>query len=145
MLKARTDDDPHADTGASVEMFIAPYKADVSLPPSPQPQDTTSTGTGTGTGTVTPSRPMYPWSAVPGNLVIADRSLAAPYQTLKGEVHIVARRSRGTHPVQKGLSEARTWREMKAEVGGFLRSGESLLLTLILVECGVEVVGHGVP
>lgn len=62
-----------------------------------------------------------PWSAQPGHKVAQNFRLAGPDQDLKGQVTIVARRGRRANYVQTGLSETKTWRELKNQEGGFSR------------------------
>ncbi|KAF2449458.1 hypothetical protein P171DRAFT_193343 [Karstenula rhodostoma CBS 690.94] len=64
-----------------------------------------------------------PWAAQPGNVVIEDLSLATPDQDLRGEVRIVARRGRRAPYIQMGLSQNKTWKELKAKEGGFTQDG----------------------
>lgn len=70
---------------------------------------------------------LRPWSAQPGHAVIEDPSLASPDQNLRGEVRIVARRGRRNNYVQTGLSETKTWKELKNKDGGFTREGNRFL------------------
>ncbi|KAF2261602.1 hypothetical protein CC78DRAFT_583531 [Lojkania enalia] len=84
-----------ADSGAKVEMFIIPDR------------DTSKT--------------PQPWSAKPGHEVIENWRIAGPDQDLKGQVRIVACRGKRARYVQLGLSEKKTWKELKDEEGGFTR------------------------
>ncbi|KAJ4295344.1 hypothetical protein N0V90_007355 [Kalmusia sp. IMI 367209] len=62
------------------------------------------------------------WSAKPGHEVIDDWTIAGPEQDLKGEVRIVARRGKRANVIQTGLTETKTWKELKNKEGGFERS-----------------------
>ena len=66
-----------------------------------------------------------PWAAIPGHEVVADWRLAGPEQDLKGEVRIVANRGKRAVAVQTGLSEKKSWKELKDTEGGFTREGKS--------------------
>jgi hypothetical protein len=68
---------------------------------------------------------MQPWGAKPGHEVIENWRIAGPDQDLKGEVRIIANRGKRARYVQLGLSEKRTWRELKEQEGGFKREGEA--------------------
>lgn len=68
--------------------------------------------------------PPRPWAAQPGNMVIEDTSLADPDQGLQGEVRIVARRGRRASYIQTGLSQNKTWKELKAKENGFKQDGQ---------------------
>jgi hypothetical protein len=93
------------ESGSEVQMFITPVSA-----ASKEGQEATP----------------QPWSAAPGNEVIENSELARPDQSLKGEVRIVVRRGKNTNYVQTGLSESKSWRELKKEAGGFQRDGEHI-------------------
>ncbi|KAF2739605.1 hypothetical protein EJ04DRAFT_284955 [Polyplosphaeria fusca] len=86
------------DSGATVQMFLAPDPS--SSNPSPIPR---------------------PWSARPGHEIVENWRLASPEQDLKGKVTIIARRGKRAKCVQLGLTEKRTWEELKGKVGGFVR------------------------
>ncbi|KAF2690183.1 hypothetical protein K458DRAFT_413005 [Lentithecium fluviatile CBS 122367] len=91
------------ESGAEVEMWITP-----------------ESGASVGEGrTVGEPRP---WAAIPGHEVIQNWRLAAPDQDLKGEVRIVARRGKRAIAVQTGLSEKKSWKELKTKEGGFRRA-----------------------
>jgi hypothetical protein len=66
-----------------------------------------------------------PWSAEPGHVVIENRKAAGPDQDLKGEVTIVARRGKKVRYVQTGMSEKRTWKELKESEEVLKREGQS--------------------
>ncbi|KAF2465413.1 uncharacterized protein BDR25DRAFT_306576 [Lindgomyces ingoldianus] len=89
-------------SGAEVQMFIAPYKK----PSSDVTQDAVA---------------PQPWCAQPGHEVIENPQIAEPDQELKGEVRVVARRGKRARYVQLGLSEKKTWKELKGKAGGFVR------------------------
>ncbi|KAF1977511.1 hypothetical protein BU23DRAFT_453038 [Bimuria novae-zelandiae CBS 107.79] len=74
-------------------------------------------------GTAKESAEPRLWSAQPGHLVIEDASLATPDQDVRGEVHIVARRGRGAAYVQTGLTQNKSWKELKSKEGGFSQEG----------------------
>jgi hypothetical protein len=103
------------DSGAQVQMFIIP-----------------ESGTGAGE--------TRPWAAIPGHKVIENLRLAGPDQDLKGQVRIVARRGKRARAVQTGLSESKSWKELKNKEGGFRREGVlydfceryRILLTLVV-------------
>ena len=67
------------------------------------------------------------WSAKPGHEVIENWRVAGPDQELKGEVRIMARRGKRATYVQTGLSEKKTWKELKGKEGGFTREGASCI------------------
>lgn len=81
-------------SGAEMQMFITPEGK--------KPDDENGT--------------MQPWSAVPGHELFQDPGLAGPDQNLKGEVRIVARRGKRARYIQTGLSEKRTWEELKEDL-----------------------------
>jgi hypothetical protein len=85
-------------SGAEVKMFIKP-----DLKRSEAPREV----------------PLQPWSAKPGHEVIENWRIAGPDQDLKGQVTIKARRGRRARYVQTGLSEKKTWKELKDKAGGF--------------------------
>ncbi|EOA91963.1 hypothetical protein ACJQWK_04050 [Exserohilum turcicum] len=91
-----------AEYGAEVKMFIVPY-------------DQT---TATGSARTPDGRIMQPWAAKPGNEVIQNWRIAGPEQDLKGEVRIIAKRGARSRAVQLGLSEKRTWKELKGKASG---------------------------
>ncbi|KAJ4371565.1 hypothetical protein N0V83_004784 [Neocucurbitaria cava] len=93
-----------AESGATVKMFIVLYKQEKA----------------TGDERTEDGRIMQPWAAKPGHEVIENWRVAGPEQDLKGEVRIVARRGKMARPVQLGLSEKRTWKELKGKEGGFV-------------------------
>jgi hypothetical protein len=90
-------------SGAEVQMWITPQIGEESARESPEARR---------------------WAARPGNVVIEDMSLATPDQDLRGEVRIVARRGRSAPYIQMGLSQNKTWKELKAKEGGFTRDGQ---------------------
>lgn len=96
-------------SGAEVEMWITPESSKNYTQKEPQPRS---------------------WSAKPGHEVINDWTIAGPDQELKGEVRIVARRGKQANIIQTGLSEAKTWKELKNKEGGFDRSGECMISNL---------------
>ena len=98
MLKERDGET----SGAEVQMFITPEGCTRSMSEAVEPR---------------------PWAVQPGHAVIEDPSLATPDQEVRGEVQIVARRGRQAQCVVTGLSEKRTWKELKGEDGGFTREG----------------------
>jgi hypothetical protein len=65
-----------------------------------------------------------PWSAKPGHEVIENWRVAGPDQDLKGEVTIVARRGKVSY-VQTGMSEKRSWKELKDSEDVLKREGQS--------------------
>jgi len=65
-----------------------------------------------------------PWSAKPGHEVIENFRVAGPDQDLKGEVTIIARRGEKISHVQIGLSEKRTWKELKKSEELLKRDGQ---------------------
>lgn len=97
------------ESGAEVQMMIVPYKQDKA----------------TGDGRTEDGRIMQPWWAKPGHEVIENFRVAAPDQSLKGEIRIVARRGKRAQAVLLGLSEKRTWEELKGKQGGFAPEGTS--------------------
>ncbi|KAF1945331.1 hypothetical protein EJ02DRAFT_53011 [Clathrospora elynae] len=69
-------------------------------------------------------RIMQAWAAKPGHEVIENWRIAGPGQDLKGEVRIVAKRGKRARAVQLGLSEKKTWKELKGEeAGAFVPEG----------------------
>lgn len=92
------------DSSAEVQMYIVPYKQEKA----------------TGSEKTEDGRIMQPWTAKPGHEVIENWRIAGPDQDLKGEVRIVATRGKRARTVQLGLSEKRTWKEVKGKVGGFV-------------------------
>jgi len=66
---------------------------------------------------------MQPWAARPGHEVVENWRIAGPDQDLKGEVRIIAKRGKRARAVQLGLSEKRTWKELKNQKGGFAPAG----------------------
>jgi hypothetical protein len=92
------------DSGAEVQMYIVPYKQEKA----------------TGEEKTEDGRLMQPWAAKPGHEVIENWRIAGPDQDLKGEVRIVARRGKRARTVQLGMSEKRTWKEVKGKVGKFV-------------------------
>lgn len=100
-------------SGAQVQMFIVPYRQEKAV----------------GEKRTEDGRIMQPWEAVPGHVVIENRSLAAPDQSLKGEVRIIARRGQRARTVQLGMSEKRSWKEVKGNHHSFVTpSGSHLFL-----------------
>lgn len=91
-------------SGASVEMFLLPEKRILE-----------SAG----------ERMLRPWSAKPGHEVIENFRIAGPDQDLKGEVRVVAKRGKMARYIQTGLSEKKTWQELKDKQGGFSPEGET--------------------
>lgn len=99
MLKERDGED----SGAEVTMWITPEtNGSSNQQESPAPRS---------------------WSAQPGHVVMEDPSLATPDQEVRGKVQIVARRGKRANYVQTGLSEGKTWGELKGQEGGFTREG----------------------
>jgi hypothetical protein len=98
-------------SGAEVQMWITP-----------------ESGASVGEGRVV-GEPRL-WAAIPGHEVVENWRLAGPEQDLKGEVWIMARRGERAVAVQTGLSEKRSWKELKDQKGGFRREGMSLNLLL---------------
>jgi hypothetical protein len=96
--------------GAEVKMYIVPYKQEDA----------------TGEEKTDDGHIMQPWTAKPGHEVNENWRIAGPDQDLKGEVRIIARRGRRSRAVQLGLSEKKTWKELKGkEAGGFAPEGAS--------------------
>tara|TARA_R110002003_G_scaffold70_40_gene6653 strand:- start:6441 stop:7385 length:945 start_codon:yes stop_codon:yes gene_type:complete len=95
------------DSGAEVQMMIVPFKQDKA----------------SGTEKTEDGRIMQHWTATPGHEVIENRRLATPDQSMKGEVRIIARRGKRARAVQLGLSEKRSWKELKHKEGGFAPEG----------------------
>ena len=95
------------ESGAEVQMMIVPYKQDKA----------------TGHEQTDDGRTMQPWWAKPGHEVIENFRIAAPDQGLKGEVRIIARRGKRSQAVQLGMSEKRSWKELKGKEGGFAPEG----------------------
>ncbi|RMZ67633.1 alpha beta-hydrolase [Pyrenophora seminiperda CCB06] len=94
--------------GAEVQMYIVPYQQE----------------NATGKETTEDGRIMQPWQAKPGHEVNEDWRIAGPDQDLKGEVRIVAKRGSRSVAVQLGLSEKKSWAELKGkEAGGFAPEG----------------------
>lgn len=106
MIKERDGED----FGAEVKMYIIPFQ-----------QETATRHEVTEDG-----RNMQPWKARPGHEIIENWRLATPEQEMKGEVRIIAKRGKRARAVQLGLSEKRTWKELKGEEGGFKPEGMSL-------------------
>ena len=97
------------DFGAEVQMYIVPYKQEHA----------------TGNERTEDGRIMQPWQAKPGHEVNENWRVAGPEQDLKGEVRIVAKRGKRSTAVQLGLSEQRSWEELKGkEAGGFVPEGK---------------------
>lgn len=92
------------DSGAVVQMWITPQSSMVDNESGAKPR---------------------PWSAKPGHEVIENWRIAGPDQDLKGEVRIIARRGQRATYAQTGLSEKKTWKELKNKEGGFSREGQS--------------------
>ncbi|KAF1950973.1 hypothetical protein CC80DRAFT_425757 [Byssothecium circinans] len=92
LLKKRDGDE----SGAQVEMWITPF---------PRNNETTSF--------------PRPWSARPGHEVIENWRLSTPEQELRGEVKITARRGNRATYIQTGISQSKTWKELKNMEGGF--------------------------
>lgn len=89
--------------GAEVKMFIVPRE-----------QDKASGELRTEEGRI-----MQPWAARPGHEIVENWRLNTPEQDLKGEVRIIAKRGTRSRTVQLGLSEKRSWKELKGKAGGF--------------------------
>ena len=90
-------------------MYIVPYKQEDA----------------TGNEKTEDGRIMQPWRAKPGHEVNENWRVAGPDQDLKGEVRIVAQRGKRSTVVQLGLSEQRSWVELKGqEAGGFAPEGK---------------------
>lgn len=89
-------------SGAQVQMWITPNSGTESAPESAKPRL---------------------WTAQPGHIVIEDTSMATPDQDLVGEVRIVARRGKRVPYIQTGLSQKKTWKELKNKEGGFTQDG----------------------
>lgn len=90
-------------SGAGVEMWITPQPG------------------GSSNGT---SEPRV-WSARPGHEIVENWRLTTPEQEIKGEVRIVARRGRKASVVQTGVSQNKTWQELKDAKEGFAPEGQS--------------------
>ncbi|KAF2178320.1 hypothetical protein K469DRAFT_599711 [Zopfia rhizophila CBS 207.26] len=86
-------------SGAEVQMFITPEPSN-----SDMPRDAIT---------------ARPWSAKPGHEVMQNFRIAGPDQDLKGEARIVARRGKKARYIQTGLSEKKTWSQLKEK--GFTR------------------------
>lgn len=99
LIKERDGDE----YGAEVKMFIVPHQQDKA-----KGEQRTEDG-----------RIIQPWAARPGHEIVENWRLGTPEQELKGEVRIVARRGQRSRAVQLGLSEKRTWKELKGKAGGF--------------------------
>jgi len=95
------------DSGGGVRMVIVPRKQ----------------GEARGCEVTEDGRVMQDWAAVPGHEVIENWRVAMPDQGLKGEVRIIARRGKRARVVQLGLSEKKTWGELKDKEGGFAPEG----------------------
>ena len=95
------------ESGAEVKMFIVPFKQEKA----------------TGEEKTEDGRIMQPWAAKPGHEVIENWRIAGPEQDTKGEVRVVAKRGQRARAVQLGLSEKRTWKELKGMEGGFAPEG----------------------
>jgi hypothetical protein len=97
--------------GAEVKMYIVPYKQETAV----------------GDEKTEDGRVMQTWTAKPGHEVNENWRVAGPDQDLKGEVRIVVKRGKRSRAVQLGLSEKRTWKELKGkEAGGYSPEGESI-------------------
>lgn len=107
LIKERDGDN----SGASVAMYIVPFKQEQAV----------------GDLRTNEGRIMLPWSAQPGHLVNENWRIAVPDQDLKGEVRIVAKRANRSRTVQLGLSEKKTWKELKGQPGGFTPDGKFLV------------------
>ncbi|KAF2243691.1 hypothetical protein BU26DRAFT_436250 [Trematosphaeria pertusa] len=90
------------ESGAEVQMWIMPQSnsSDGSAQQRAEPQQ---------------------WSARPGHEVVENWRLATPEQDLIGEVQIIARRGKRARYVQLGLSEKKTWAELKGKPRAFTR------------------------
>jgi hypothetical protein len=106
------------ETEAGVQMFIVPYKQEKA----------------TGEEKTEDGRIMQPWTARPGHEVIENFRVAAPDQDMKGEVRIVARRGKRATTVQLGMSEKRSWKQLKGKDGGFAAPEGMCCTTLSLYE-----------
>ncbi|KAH7383233.1 hypothetical protein BKA66DRAFT_417944 [Pyrenochaeta sp. MPI-SDFR-AT-0127] len=91
------------DFGAEVRMYIVLTKQEKA----------------TGEERTEDGRYIQPWAAVPGHEVIENWRIAGPEQDLKGEVRIVAKRGKRARTVQLGLSEKKTWKELKGKEGEY--------------------------
>lgn len=103
------------DSGAEVRMMIVPHKQEKA----------------TGHEHTEDDRVMQPWTAKPGHEVIENSRVALPDQALKGEVRIIAHRGKRARAVQLGMSEKRTWKELKDKDGGFTPEGMHLSKVLV--------------
>ncbi|USP81460.1 uncharacterized protein yc1106_08734 [Curvularia clavata] len=104
LIKERDGDE----YGAEVKMYLVPYDQQ----------------TATGHEKTEDGRSMQPWAAEPGDRINEHWSVAGPDQGLKGEVRILAKRGKRSRAVQLGLSEKKTWKELKGrEAGGFAPEG----------------------
>jgi hypothetical protein len=97
LLKERDGED----SGAQVQMMIVPYKQEKA----------------TGDARTEDGRIMQSWWAKPGHEVIENFRVAAPDQDLKGEVRIIAHRGKRANAVQLGMSEKKSWKELKGKSG----------------------------
>lgn len=88
---------------------------------------------------------LRPWSAKPGHEVNENFRIAGPDQDLKGEVRIVARRGKRAAYVQTGLSEKRTWKELKNQEGGFKPEGEAFFFDNLSTQTLSKSACIGVP
>ncbi|KAL6708986.1 hypothetical protein ACN47E_002113 [Coniothyrium glycines] len=104
LIKERDGDE----FGAEVRMYIVPHKQEKA----------------TGDERTADGRIIQPWAARPGHEIIENWRLATPEQELKGEVRVVAKRGQRSRAVQLGLSEKRTWKELKGKPGGFVAPEE---------------------
>jgi hypothetical protein len=95
------------ESGAGVMMKIVPYKQEKA----------------TGDERTEDGRIMQPWTAKPGHEVIENFRVATSDQDLKGEVRIIARRGKRATVVQLGLSEKKTWKQLKGKERGFAPEG----------------------
>ncbi|KAF2036710.1 alpha/beta-hydrolase [Setomelanomma holmii] len=107
------------ESGAEVQMMIVPFKQDKA----------------TGDEKTEDGRIMQPWTAVPGHEVIENWRVAAPDQSLKGEVRIVARRGKRARAIQLGLSEKRSWKELKGKAAGGTQLSPIVASSLLLAAC----------
>lgn len=87
-------------------------------------------------------RKMQEWSARPGHEIVQNWRLATPEQSLKGEVRIVATRSKRARVVQLGSQEKASWSELKKQEGGFVREGMFSLFErgTLLIKCRLDSV-----
>lgn len=99
LLKERDGEE----SGAEVRMFISPIPSNY--------------------GETQDELIPQPWSAKPGHEVIENFRIAGPDQDLKGIVTIKARRGKKATYVQTGLSEKRTWKELKESEEVLKREG----------------------